>query len=252
MADEAKMYQMIRSLNLNTNTITILKKINGRVVDEVGESVVHEARRPGRFNAVAPTKRKGLTVGDTNQVGPNQIEIVLPRDDLDKRKTLLKPLIDSGHKIINTVRNGRMDIVTLKTPNIVSEDVKLDERVIDYQERRKRAMTIRKYKNKLKLARVRSEKRLADSSHLEARARKAAIMLIRRKFAGKQGADYANLSPSAKIAVDKKIEPKKRLIAKIAARILPKIRQKEIARFRARNKSASEQLASGTVPNPLS
>jgi predicted kinase len=77
------------------------------------------------------------------------------------------------------------------------------------------------------------KKRMADQPRLEKRARKAAIKLLRKRFAGKQGANYASLSPGAKISVDRIIQKKMAMVGKISKRMMPKIRRAEIERLKA-------------------
>lgn len=80
-------------------------------------------------------------------------------------------------------------------------------------------------------------KRKASSQQLELRARKAAIMILRKKVAGPKGAKYATLSPSEKIGIDKRVAKKMGMVGKIARKLLPVIRKKEIARFASLNKN---------------
>jgi hypothetical protein len=79
-------------------------------------------------------------------------------------------------------------------------------------------------------------KRKAGTKQLELRARKAAIMILRKKVAGPKGAKYATLSPAEKMGIDKRVAKKMPMVGKIAKKLLPIIRKKEIARFDALNK----------------
>jgi len=112
----------------------------------------------------------------------------------------------------------------------LSEDVELDEYVLSYAQRRKRALVMRKYERKMEAARERLKNRIASNQKLAVRARKKAIELIRKRVAGERGANYADLSPSEKIMIDQKVEKRKGAIAKIAARLLPKVRKAELQR----------------------
>lgn len=234
--DIGKLKDMLKTMNIDHDKVTIIQKKNGKIFDgSLNEQIALEE---GRLRKIP--KRRGLNVGDINDLNDKQIEVIVPRNDLDKRKELLKPLLDKGHKMVNTIRNGKMDIITLTKP--ISESVEdLNEYVLNFQQRRKRAMVMRKYKNKIKTARDRKSKRLATGDQLKTRARRMAIQIIRRRFAGKMGADYKNLSVGQKIMVDKKIESKKGLVKRIAQRILPRIRKQEAERFKNRSKMKSEQ-----------
>ena len=76
------------------------------------------------------------------------------------------------------------------------------------------------------------KKKMADKPRLEKRARKAAIKLLRTKFAGKQGANYASLAPGAKISVDRIIQKKMAMVNTISKRMLPKVRKAEMDRLK--------------------
>lgn len=112
----------------------------------------------------------------------------------------------------------------------LTEDVQLDEYVLTYAQRRRRALVMRKYERKMEAARERLKNRIASNQKLAVRARKKAIELIRKRVAGERGANYADLSPSEKIMIDQKVEKRKGAIAKIAARLLPKVRKAELQR----------------------
>jgi len=88
------------------------------------------------------------------------------------------------------------------------------------QQRRKRGQIMRRYKTKIARARERSKKRFATPEKLKKRAQRKAIQMVRRRFAGQKGGDYANLTPGEKIQIDKRIEKKKSLIDKIAKRLI--------------------------------
>ena len=74
---------------------------------------------------------------------------------------------------------------------------------------------------------------MADPNQLKIRAQKAAINIIRKKVAGQKGVNYANLSPNDKMNVDKLVQKKSALIAKLAKKQLPKIRKAEQERLKA-------------------
>lgn len=112
----------------------------------------------------------------------------------------------------------------------IAEEVELDEYVLTTQQRQKRSLVMRRYERKMEAARDRMRKRIADNQHLIGRARKKAIEIIRRKVAGERGLEYEKLSNAEKMMIDKRVEQRKGAIGKIAARLLPKVRQAEIQR----------------------
>jgi predicted kinase len=110
--------------------------------------------------------------------------------------------------------------LTERKPLSVSQRIAIGRRMKRLQPRIQRKREIQK-------------KRMADQPRLEKRARKAAIKLLRKRFAGKQGANYASLSPGAKISVDRIIQKKMAMVGKISKRLMPKIRKAEIERLKA-------------------
>ena len=122
----------------------------------------------------------------------------------------------------------------------IAEAMELDEGVMTLQQRRQRSLTMRKYKGKIAAARKRMKKKKAPISKLKQRARKAAIKILRGKVAGKKGANYANLNPSEKMAIDKKVAAKSAVVNKIATRMLPQIKKAELARLSNLNKESVE------------
>ncbi len=112
----------------------------------------------------------------------------------------------------------------------LAEEFELDEYVLTTQQRQKRALVMRRYERKMEAARERMRKRIADNQHLIGRARKKAIEIIRRKVAGEKGLEYEKLSNAEKMMIDKRVEQRKGAITKIAARLLPKVRQAELQR----------------------
>ena len=115
----------------------------------------------------------------------------------------------------------------------LTEDVQLEEFVLNFAQRQKRAMVMRKYERKIEAARERMKKRVADNSHLIGRARKKAIELLRKKVAGEKGVNYDKLSPAEKAEIDKRVQARAAAIPKIMAKLLPKVRQAEMQRVAA-------------------
>lgn len=136
----------------------------------------------------------------------------------------------------------------------LDEDETLDEEFDEFLELNERApLTVqqrfaigrrmRRLQPKIKRRREIMKRRMADPKRLEKRSRKAAIKLLRKRFAGKQGANYASLSPSAKISVDRIIAKKMAMVGKISKRLLPRIRKAEMERLKsARSGPKKESL----------
>ncbi len=105
------------------------------------------------------------------------------------------------------------------------------EEGLDITQRRKRGMAARKNKSKLKRARAMAKRRMAKAENIKKRAGREARRIVRKKFASKKGQNYHKLSPSEKIAVDKIVDKKKVLIARLAKRLIPITRKKETERL---------------------
>lgn len=118
----------------------------------------------------------------------------------------------------------------------------IKEAVLDFRARRARAMALKKNKNKIKMAKKRAMKRLASSDKLIKRARKAAIQMLRKRVAGKMGMEYNNLSISQKIVIDKKLQRMLPAVGKLAKRLFPKIRKKEMERFNSMKQQMSNAI----------
>ena len=118
----------------------------------------------------------------------------------------------------------------------------LDEAVMSFQQRIKRARTMKRLAPRMKNLRRIKKFRMADKDRLSKRARKQAIQLFRKKVAGDKGAHYSQLSPAAKISIDKLIQKKLPAISKLAQRLLPKVRKAEVERLRKARKSTNESL----------
>jgi len=150
------------------------------------------------------------------------------------KKGLPRKLQRDADRIYNDVRDGMKLAEELEALGL------LDEAVLTLQQRRKRALTMRKFKNKIKLARQKSMRRAATMDKLKSRARKKAINIIRAKVAGKKGANYNQLSPAEKMMIDKRVAKKKAVINKIAKRMIPHLRKLDVQRLSDMKKKNEE------------
>ena len=187
---------------------TLLNKYNGKEFNFKSIEVVSAGERDPDAEGVegmsASKMREAATSGNFSK-----FKMGLPKN-LQKHADEVYRLVRGGMKL--------------------SEETELDEHVLSVAERMKRAITLRRIEKKMEMSRKRLRTRIADQKHLEGRARKKAIQIIRKKVAGEKGLEYSSLSPSEKIMIDKRVEERKRAIAKIAARLLPTIRKAEFSR----------------------
>ena len=156
-------------------------------------------------------------------------------DDGAFKSGLPKKLQKLGQEVYDMVRAGMKLAEELETEE-------LSEGVLNLAQRRKRGLIMRKYKSKIAAARNRAKRRMANTDQLTTRARKAAIKAVRRKVAGSKGADYANLSASEKMQIDKKVSKRQKAIERIARKLLPTVRKAEIERLRNQNSSKNEEF----------
>lgn len=113
------------------------------------------------------------------------------------------------------------------------------QEALNIQQRRKRANIAHRNKNKLERAREISQKKLAPESNIKKRAFALARKILRKKIAGGRGAEYQTLGPTEKEAIDKQLDKRKALIKKIAARLMPRVKQSEQHRLQSFLKGAA-------------
>jgi hypothetical protein len=115
------------------------------------------------------------------------------------------------------------------------ENFLTERKPLTVQQRRKRGMTMRRYKNKIAMARKRASKRRASGEVLTRRSRKKARDIIRKKLM--KSKNYAEMTPSEKMALDKRVaRVSPATIDRLAKRQLPQVRKAEIQRLASLNK----------------
>lgn len=105
-----------------------------------------------------------------------------------------------------------------------------NEKRLSRAARRKLSIAAKRTAKKKAKKRALLKKRPKSPKKIKAAAEKAAKNVLVKKITG--GQSYANLSFSQKQQVDKKIDAKKGLIAKVARKMLPVIKKKERERLR--------------------
>jgi hypothetical protein len=120
----------------------------------------------------------------------------------------------------------------------LNEETNLDEAVLSIAARRKRAMILRRRKSQIARQRKLAMNRYADKERIGRRAQRSAKSFFRKRFSA--GADYKSMSAAQKITVDKRLEKLKGIIGKVATRLTPDVRRREIQR--KANKMRSESL----------
>ena len=123
------------------------------------------------------------------------------------------------------------------------------EEVLTRQGRIKRALLMRRFKHKIQRRKKILKKKLATKEMLHRRAQRHAIKLVRKRFMGKKGEQYAKLGMADKILIDKKLATKRTIIDRIAKRLMPKVRRAELVRLRDMKK---KKAASSKKPTAIS
>lgn len=100
------------------------------------------------------------------------------------------------------------------------------------QQRMKLARSLKKNKAKIAMGRKKAARRVASMDVLKKRAMKAARNTIAKKLT--KGVDKSQLSMARKSDIEKRLDKIKPKIAKLAKKLLPKIRKKEMERKRGK------------------
>jgi hypothetical protein len=167
-------------------------------------------------------------------------------DEKAFKSGLPKKLQSSASKVYQAVRDGMQIAEEMEIE--LGEDL-MFEAVLSVAARRKRAMSFKKAKSKIMRGRKIAAKKMASPEKLKLRSRKKAIEVIRKKVAGAKGTDYKNLSPSEKMSIDKKVEKKKGLIAKIAKKQFQGVKKAEKERLaKVRQGPAKESVNEAVAP----
>ena len=151
--------------------------------------------------------------------------------------------------VIPAVIPKKISPASIKVPKVSvpksdsGSEIGEDRKPLTIQQRVARGRLMKKLAPKMARARKMKAKRMADPNQLKIRAQKAAIAAVRKKVAGQKGVKYAELSPNDKMNVDKMVQKKSALIAKLAKKQLPKIRKAEQERLKAlRGSTKTEQF----------
>lgn len=140
------------------------------------------------------------------------------------KKGLPKKLKSIGDAVYDMVRGG------MKLAEMVEETEQLEE-ALTLQQRRQRAITMRRYKAKIAQGRKKAMRKTATADVIQKRAKRAAIKMIRKKVAGDKGKSYEDLSVGEKMIIDKKVAKRKAAIERIAKRLTHQIRKQDRAKL---------------------
>ena len=205
---------------------TLLNKYNGKDYTFDSIKIVSAGERDADADGV-----EGMSASKMREAASTADDVDATWIDSKRKKQpsfrsgLPKKIQRDAQAIWDMVRAG------MKLAEELEAEGLLDEAVLNFQQRRKRAITMRKFKNKIAMARKRQMRKAAGKEKLQKRARKKAINLIRSKVAGKAGKSYGELSISQKMMIDKKVEKRKGLINRISKRLVTKVRRADRSRL---------------------
>jgi hypothetical protein len=124
------------------------------------------------------------------------------------------------------------DVLMYEVIMDIEDDLELDEaRVLSIQARQKLSQRMKGMSKRLARLRDIKRKQMPAQQRLRMRARKAALMMLRRRATGKKDLDYSSLSRSQRVAVDNALVNRfgkslNTAVDRISKRILPSIRKK--------------------------
>lgn len=124
---------------------------------------------------------------------------------------------------------------------VIKEDLDEQKKPLSISQRKAIGRRMKRLAPKLQRIKKMKARKMADAQTIQKRAQKAAINLIRKKVAGKKGQNYANLSPGDKMNVDRLVAKKSAIIAKLAKKLIPATRKKEIARLKSLRKGQKNE-----------
>jgi len=124
------------------------------------------------------------------------------------------------------------------------DEVELEEerKPLTLQQRMKKRILMRRLAPIIARKRKIRMRRRAGKEQLTKRARRAALILLKKRVAGNKGKEYKKLSPSEKIGIDRLVQKKLSMVDKIAKRLLPKMMKKETERMRKRSSGIKEEF----------
>ena len=109
------------------------------------------------------------------------------------------------------------------------------DEALNIQQRLKLARSLKKNKAKIAMGRKRAARKTANMDTLKKRAMKQARNMIIKKIT--KGQDKGDMSMARKQSIEKRLDKMKPKIAKIAKKILPKVRKMEMERKKGKKSS---------------
>jgi hypothetical protein len=108
-----------------------------------------------------------------------------------------------------------------------------ERKALTLAQRQQRGRQLKRIQPKLQRAKKISQGHLAGPQKLQRRAEAKARAILKSRIAARKDIPYAELTTSEKIQVDTAVAKKTKLIKRIAARLLPKLRKAEFERLKS-------------------
>ena len=129
-------------------------------------------------------------------------------------------------QLARNAKKRKMDTPTGNT----GEAVEPTDEALTMQQRRARSRQMKKYQARLKVGRKKAAAKVANLAVLKRRAQKAARAAIAKKIT--KGVAKGDLTPARKQEIEKRLDKMQPRINRVAKKLLPKLRQAELARKR--------------------
>lgn len=129
-------------------------------------------------------------------------------------------------QLARNAKKRKMDTPTGNT----GEAVEPTDEALTMQQRRARSRQMKKYQARLKVGRKKAAAKVANLAVLKRRAQKAARAAIAKKIT--KGIAKGDLTPARKQEIEKRLDKMQPRINRVAKKLLPKLRQAELARKR--------------------
>ena len=231
-------FQLMAQLNTKYNKVVLiagsdrvnefsntLQKYNGKEYNFDEIKVVSAGQRDEEaddVSGISGTKMRGYAATDMKKFTAN-----LP--------TRLKADAES---IAALVRKG---MNMSESEEIYFDDNEVMDEALNRQQRRARSIAFKRARFKIKRGREKAKRKVASMDVLKKRARKAALGVLKQKFA--KNRRYAELSSGEKEIIDKRVEKiNKKRIEAIARKLLPQVRTKERERLKAMHAKRNESF----------
>lgn len=124
-------------------------------------------------------------------------------------------------------RNAKKRKQDIPTGN-TGESVDRTDEALSMVQRRAKARQMKKYKTRIAMGRKRAAAKMADAPRLKRRAQKAARAALAKKLT--KGIPKSELTPARKQEIEKRLDKMKQRVSRLAKKMLPAVRKKELAR----------------------